>query len=254
MKNSYHHLLIDSHIESLLNRYCIDKAQSWAKHWGLNNANADWKTTVEKKYNTVQFESENICNSAFFKEKFIIGFDIPRSKKAIFSKIILKNEPTYSSKLLNKLVGKCLNSLQKDLISDFFNINETAEKTGNPDTLLARGVKITLTNGEITLDIFTSSFLIDHILSEYLEKKKSKQGKLDSIENIFTKEKTSFSVEYGTASLSVEEMLSIKAGDVIRLTKKIGDPVFAYSLSGERLFSGDIGINDNNFSIKVIGK
>ncbi|EGG95027.1 hypothetical protein IMCC1989_1978 [gamma proteobacterium IMCC1989] len=255
MKNLFHYLLVDSHIESSLNRYCIDKAQLWSTHWGIDATSENWAVSIEKKENTVSsLKAKDIDNTLFIEDSFIIGFDTMRSRKAIFSKIAPKIEPTYNSKLFNRLVEECLKSLQVNLINDFFDENNTSKNPQNLEKQVSNLTIVTLKNNEISLKIFFSSFLIDHIASEYIQKNKAKKGNLYSIKNSLANEKISFSVEYGNASLTVDEIMSIKTGDVIRLTKKIGDSVSAHNLSGEKLFDGSLGVNDNNFAIKVTGK
>jgi hypothetical protein len=254
MKNMPVFLLIDSKIEKLLVEHCLMKVSLWCQSWGFLT-NKIWSVSVDKGFSFVE-NSKEVAKKDFSVNGAAIFVDPLQSEINIASHVMHKKKLIARSDLLTYVVSSCVAGLESAFLDGFFEKNEIVLSSENNSEKFyedkkVRFLKVHMSCENIKVDIFLSPFLVDKILSPYIEKKKMKKGCLESINNCFPDESVRLSASYGDAVLKVDEVLSIKVGDVIRLDKKIGEPICLFGASGEKLLEGKLGVDGNNMAVKI---
>lgn len=256
MNNVFHFLLVDSTLRSKLNSYCSDKISAWAESWGLDSSSTTWNLSIDQEYNHPLKTSKKIEKAILLENNFIIGVNIKSTSQDTLKNLINYTGHPEKSRLLQHLKDSFTNTLVEALTHDFF-IGEPANSYRSDFTTKESQpcyLKISAKCPLLMLDIFLSGYLVDNIVSTYISEKKSVTNTLSPLDSCLSKEKVSFSVEYGKTSLTLNELLSVKVGDVVRLNKGVNDPMTAHSTSGKTLFLCNLGINDGRFSVKVLSK
>lgn len=69
----------------------------------------------------------------------------------------------------------------------------------------------------------------------------------------FCQVQLSLSAEVGRADINVSDLLNLKAGDIIQLSKKIKDPL-AVSIEGIQKFTARPGVMDGNYAVKIFSE
>jgi hypothetical protein len=254
MKNMPVFLLIDSEVEKLLVEHCLMKIGLWCQSWGFLTDKI-WSVSVDRDFSSVG-TSKEIDKKSFNFNGAAIFVDPLQSEMNISSHVMHKKKLIARSDLLTYVVGSCMAGLESTFLDGFFEKNEISlssksNSEGFYEDKKINFLKVRMSCENIQFDIFLSPVLLEKILLSYIAKKKMKKGCLEAIKNCFPDESVSLSASYGDAVLKVGEVLSIKVGDVIRLDKKIGEPICLFGASGEKLLEGKLGVDGNNIAVKI---
>jgi flagellar motor switch protein FliM len=82
-----------------------------------------------------------------------------------------------------------------------------------------------------------------------VELSNKKLGGLSDKRSSLGHKKVTVKAEYASVNVTVNELSSIKVGDVIRLDKNINQPMSVYNCSGDKLFEGYLGKSDKNLAL-----
>lgn len=136
-----------------------------------------------------------------------------------------------------------------------------AQITSQSESVLLISFEIMIGEQSYLMNVCFATFAFDNILAKINTQKLSTiratkyygVTSKEVITNHLTKTHIPIQVEFGTARLSIKELMSLEKGDVIRLDTKIDDE-HKVKTEGRILFTGRSGIVNNHKAIKIIRK
>ncbi len=136
-----------------------------------------------------------------------------------------------------------------------------AQITSQSESVLLISFEIMIGEQSYLMNVCFATFAFDNILAKINTQKLStiratKYYRVTSkevITNHLTKTLIPIQVEFGTARLSIKELMSLEKGDVIRLDTKIDDE-HKVRTEDRILFTGRSGVVNNHKAIKIIRK
>lgn len=136
-----------------------------------------------------------------------------------------------------------------------------AQITSQSESVLLISFEILIGEQSFLMNICFATFAFDAILARLSTQKLSSvravkhfgQTARDVLSHHISRTQLPIRVELGTTKLSVQELLEMKEGDVIRLETKISDDQKVRTGS-QILFTGRIGVSNNKKAIKVTRK
>ncbi|MEW6194134.1 MAG: flagellar motor switch protein FliM [Bacteroidota bacterium] len=136
-----------------------------------------------------------------------------------------------------------------------------AQITSQSESVLLISFELLVGDQSYLINICFATFAFDNILAKMTTQKLSSiratkyfgVTSREVITNHLTKTSIPIQVEFGTADLSIKELLELEKGDVIRLNTKIDDDHKVKTLD-RILFTGRSGISNNHKAIKIVKK
>ena len=170
-------------------------------------------------------------------------------------------------KVLSSIVERIMYDLKKSwqVVDNFEFIAERfepdidfAQITSQNESVLLISFEILIGEQSYLMNLCFATFAFDTILSKLSSQKMSqiRPGKYagttaqEIITNHLYKTFLPIEVEFARTSISFQELMSLQAGDIIRLEKKIGDDHLV-RVSGKEVFEGKVGIVNKHKAIKI---
>jgi len=203
--------------------------------------------------------SNSICNAMI---DIILGGDtVSNSRKGKYTEIELM--------LLRKVMAKFLLPL-KNSWADYIDLNPSImaiETNGQQvqiavpnDIVSIITMKIRVGTIDGIINLCLPSIVLEPIISKLDSKakfSKAKESQTESNEELLKDRLKTFYVEIkcelGKSYLTIDEINMLQQGDVIKINKKIGDPV-DIMINNVSKFKGDVGTLNNRYAVQIIGE
>ncbi|MDP4116600.1 MAG: flagellar motor switch protein FliM [Bacteroidota bacterium] len=136
-----------------------------------------------------------------------------------------------------------------------------AQITSQNESVLLISFEILIGEQSFLMNLCFATFAFDTILSKLSSQKLSqiRPGKYvgttaqEIITNHLYKTFLPVKVEFAKTSISMQELMALQAGDIIRLDKKLGDDHLV-RISDKEVFEGKIGVVNKHKAIKITSK
>jgi hypothetical protein len=237
-------LLLSSTIKNSIAHVFSQRLKVWDEYWGLTVQN-DWDISVDSRHHTV----EEISGKA--DSYFIVRGSLFMALKKISTNSILASMLAKENKILpgEMLFPYMADEALKDLISRIFShclVEEDPLVLDGFDSDKFAGcfslTRVIISKAEFSIVLFLSNVAIEKLISSSLQYDKNiKRGGLANRVASIAHKKVSINIEYASVNLTVQELSSIKVGDVVRLDKTINEPMVARNLCGDKIFTGYLG-------------
>jgi len=134
-----------------------------------------------------------------------------------------------------------------------------AQITSHSESVLLVSFEVYVGEQSYMMNICFATFAFDTILSKMTSKKLTtiRPGNYNGVKaqtiisNHLMKASLPIRVEFGNAKISVEELMGIAEGDIIKLEKRLGDDLVIH-IADKPMFSGRPGVVNKHKAIKII--
>jgi len=250
-------ILLSSAVKSVIESHVVKCLGEWGDCWELSDGVSErWQVLLSDQYIKFTEQACNIDNLFLLEGSFFVGVDSLKSKKIIANSISKSSNSLLKGDLFPYLVDQAVNDLQLKLVVDFVTANESFNSFSvyeggiNDNEIL---LPIEISRGDLQLYVYLSSTLIERLAKDVVvDNANNNQGGLSDRLSSLSNELLGLNAEYASVNLTVEELASIKVGDVIRLDKSIVDPMPVYNNLNDLLFSGHLGLSGSNLALKVV--
>lgn len=170
-------------------------------------------------------------------------------------------------KVLNVIVDRIMLDLRKawQVVDNFEFVVERfeadidfAQITSHSESVLLISLEILIGEQAFMMNLCFATFAFDTILSKMTSKKLTtiRPGNYNGVKaqtlisNQLLKTLLPIRVEFGVTKISVEELMNLEDGDIIKLETKIGDELIVH-VSDKRWFAGKAGVVNKHKAIKI---
>ena len=257
MTDAIRYWLLSNDVKEQIRNYILNALTSWSSHWGFHCSH-HWRMRIQSLNTVGEVDLDTLSNKVYSSDKFVLGLDSRLTLVALKKMIMQVDKTVFESSALNAIVGDCLNDLQQTLTDNHFDNISMVDGAGflqqgrNIHAELHNVVRVIVINELLVTALYFSMKFIDTIVDDKKmatvdHEKNAVNKRLDSIKN----EKARITAIYGSTFIPVDQLSTIKIGDVIRLDQCITDPVPVYDNKGNTLFNGFLGQKDGCYCIQV---
>ncbi|MFA4922796.1 MAG: flagellar motor switch protein FliM [Ignavibacteriaceae bacterium] len=171
-------------------------------------------------------------------------------------------------KVLNVIVERIMVDMRKawQVVDDFEFITERfeadidfAQITSHSESVLLISFEVLIGEQSFMMNICFATFAFDTILSKMTSKKLTtiRPGNYNGVKaqtiisNHLLKTFLPVRVEFGGTKISVEELMDLEEGDILKLDTRIGDDLIIH-VADKAWFSGRVGVVNKHKAIKII--
>ena len=250
-------LLLSNDIRDQLKKHTCKVLESWTARWELFK-NRSWDIKIDSSLNGIECKSLEVGVKANKQLLFSIG--VPRNKHMLASEIAQEKTATVNnSKLVDSIIADALSELQSDYVGEKLLAQQVIIKSEECQELLAHVKSNNITVVTLSTDGFQMIFLLSMSLIGALVEEPvvdHNQPPLTTADpsSSYSDELVKLKFAYGSVDVSVEELSTIRIGDVICLDKPISSSMSVSDRHGNHLFSGYLGFKENNLALKVAKK